>query len=263
MQQVFDETLQRDPVMWNSVLTAYAQHNFSYQTLAFTRAMVSSGLRINGNALIDMYSKCGYLLNAYRIFQMIPIRNLISWTSMMNGYCYNNCLNEALHLSKNMECENITPDEVTMMCIITKCAKSGSFELVGWIDHYVEKNGIGKESTTMSNALMDMHAKCGNIKKACQIFNGIAQKTLVSWTTIIHGPAMNGHGKQAFLRFCQMQREGYKPDEIVFLSILTACSDAGMLDEGLKCFSSMMTDYGMKPSIEHYGCVVDVLCRVD
>nr|XP_048330727.1 pentatricopeptide repeat-containing protein At2g20540-like [Ziziphus jujuba var. spinosa] len=179
----------------------------------------------------------------------------------MNGYCYNNCLNEALHLSKNMECENITPDEVTMMCIITKCAKSGSFELVGWIDHYVEKNGIGKESTTMSNALMDMHAKCGNIKKACQIFNGIAQKTLVSWTTIIQGPAMNGHGKQAFLRFCQMQREGYKPDEIVFLSILTACSHAGMLDEGLKCFSSMMTDYGMKPSMEHYGCVVDVLCR--
>ncbi|XP_048330683.2 pentatricopeptide repeat-containing protein At1g08070, chloroplastic-like [Ziziphus jujuba] len=299
MRQVFDETPQRDLVMWNSVLAAYAQYNFPYQTLAFTRAMVSSGVRLNGvslvsvlsscssletllegkaihgyvirnltdidvfvyNAFIDMYSKCGSLSNAHRIFHIMPIRNLISWTSMMNGYCYNNCLNEALHLFKKMECENITPDEVTMLCIITTCTKSGSFELVDWIDHYVEKYGIGKGSITMSNALMDMHAKCGNIKKACQIFDGIAEKSMVSWTTIIHGLAMHGHEKQAFLRFCQMQREGYKPDEIVFLSVLTACSHAGMVDEGLKCFSSMMTDYGMKPSMEHYGCIVDVLCR--
>ncbi|KAF3437750.1 hypothetical protein FNV43_RR20506 [Rhamnella rubrinervis] len=299
MQQVFDETPHRDLVMWNSILAAYAQNNFPYQTLAFTRAMVSSGVRLNGvslvsvlsscsslkaiqegkeihgyvirnliymdvilyNAFINMYSKCGSLSNAERIFQMMPIRNVVSWTSMIDGYRYNNCLIEAIHLFKGLECENIRLDEVTMLCIISMCAKPGSFELVDWIDHHVEKNGIGKGSITISNALMDMHAKCGNIQKACQIFNGIVEKTLVSWTTIIHGLAMNGQGKPAFLRFCQMQREGYKPDKIVFLSVLSACSHTGMVDEGLKCFSSMINDYHINPLMEHYGCIVDLLCR--
>lgn len=299
MQQVFDETLHRDLVMWNSILAAYAQHNLSYQALAFTHSMVSRGVRLNGmslasvllscsslktlqegkaihgyairnltdmditlcNAFIDMYSKCGSLLNAKRIFQTMPIRNKVSWTSMINGYGYHNCLNEALQLFRSMECQNIRPDEVTMLCIVSMCAKSGSFELGDWIDHYVENNGIGKGSISMSNALMDMHAKFGNIKKSCQIFNGIAEKSVVSWTTIIHGLAMHGHGKPALLRFCQMEREGYKPDGIVFLNILSACSHAGMVDEGLKCFSLMINDYHITPSMEHYGCIVDLLCR--
>ncbi|PON93652.1 Tetratricopeptide-like helical domain containing protein [Trema orientale] len=300
VQQVFDETPQRDVAMWNSVLAAYAQHNFAYHALVYARAMVDSGLRLNVvsivsvlsacsslmalregkvvhgylirnftdidvllyNALIDMYSKCGCLVNAYRIFRMMPMRNVVSWTSMMNGYSHSNLFDEALSLFQEMERENVRPDEITILSIVSVCSKLGSFELGEWIDNYIKKNGFEKgRSITMSNALMDMYAKCGNIMKACQVFDGMMEKTLVSWTTIIHGLAMHGYAIPALLRFSQMQREGFKPDGIVFLSILSACSHAGLPNEGHKCFNSMTKDYRMKPGMEHYGCMVDILCR--
>lgn len=299
-QQLFDETPQRDLVMWNSVLAAYAHHNFGYQALVHACAMVNSGFRLNGvsvvsvlsacsslkalregkvvhgylirnindvdvliyNTLIDMYSKCGSLLNASRIFRMMPIRNVVSWTSMINGYSHSNFFNEALSLFQEMERENVRPDEVTILSIVSVCSKLGSFELGDWIDNYIEKSGFKKErSIIMSNALMDMYAKCGNIKKACQVFDGMREKTLVSWSTIIHGLAMHGFAVQALLRFSQMQREDFKPDRIVFQSILSACSHAGLVNEGRKCLNSMTKDYHMKPGMEHYGCMVDLLCR--
>ncbi|XP_062118588.1 pentatricopeptide repeat-containing protein At1g08070, chloroplastic-like [Humulus lupulus] len=298
-QQVFDETPQRDTVMWNSVLALYAQHNLAHEALVYARAMAYSGLRLNGvsvvsvlsacsslkalregkvvhgylirhltdidilvyNTLIDMYSKCGSLWNAHQIFRVMPIKNVVSWTSMINAYSYSNLFNEGLALFQEMEGENVRPDEVTMLSIVSICSKLGSFELGDWIDHYMEKNELKVRSTTMSNALMDMYAKCGNIEKACKVFDWMIKKTLVSWTTIIHGLAMHGYAIPALLRFSQMQREGFKPDGVVFLSILSACSHAGLADEGRKCFNSMIQDYHMKPGREHYGCMIDLLCR--
>ncbi|CAL9031238.1 unnamed protein product [Prunus brigantina] len=301
MQQVFDETPQRDLIMWNSIVAAYAQHNFPYKALAVASAMASDGLRLNGlsvvsllsacsslqafrqgkavhgyairghlldnhdvfvyNALVSMYSKCGVLSNASRVFQMMPIRNVVSWTSMINGFSENNYLKEALALFEEMKAKNIRPDEVTILGVISMSSKLQSFKLGEWIDHYIERNGFRTGSIAMSNALMDMHAKIGNIKKACQIFVGMPEKSLVSWTTIIQGLAMHGLGRLALAQLSQMQKEGFKPDGIVFLNILSACSHAGMVDEGRKCFNSMINDFHMKPWMGHYGCMVDLLCR--
>ncbi|KAK9277878.1 hypothetical protein L1049_027435 [Liquidambar formosana] len=299
VQQLFEETPQRDFVMWNALISTYAQRNCPYKVLGVSHDMVSNGVRLNGvaavsivsacsslgtlrvgkavhsyvmkklvdldvyvyNALIDMYSKCGSLLNAHHVFQIMPVRNVVSWTSMINGYSDHNSPNEALALFKEMESDNIRPDEITMLGVVSMCSKLGSFELGEWIDYFVEKNGFVKRSVPIANALIDMHSKCGNIKKACQIFDGMLEKTLVSWTTMIQGLAMHGHGVPALVRFTQMQIEGLKPDNIVFLSILSACSHAGLVDEGRKCFYSMIKDYHMEPWMEHYGCMVDLLCR--
>ncbi|KAK3226588.1 hypothetical protein Dsin_006450 [Dipteronia sinensis] len=297
MQQVFDEMPERDSVTWNSLIAVYARQNCTFKVLDVLRRMIMDHLRPNGmtvvsilsalstlregkmihcymirnlvdfdvfghNALICMYSKCGCLLHAQRIFQMMPIKNVVSWTSMISAYSDNNHSKEALALFKEMESKRIKPDEIAMLSVVSMCSKSGSFELGEWIDHYVEKNGIAKESSVyLANALLDMHAKCGNINKACQIFDEIQDKTLVSWTSIIHGLAMHGQGVSALVRFCQMQIQGFKPDGIVFQSVLSACSHAGLVDEGLKCFDSMVKDHHLEPWTEHYGGVVDLLCR--
>lgn len=299
VQQVFDETPNRDLVMWNALISLYAQRNNADKALDVSRAMVRNGMRLNGvtavsilsscsslssiregkaghgyvvknfieidvfvcNALIDLYSRCGSLSYACGVFRRMPIRNVVSWTSMINGYSNNNSPNEALDLFKEMEGENLKPDEITMLGILSMCSKLGSFELGEWIDHYVEEKGFGKESNTIANALIDMHAKCGNIEKACQVFDGMVEKTLVSWSSMIQGLGMHGHGMAALVRFSQMQREGLKPDGIVFLCVLSACAHAGLVDEGRKCFKSMMEDYLIEPWMEHYGCMVDLLCR--
>uniref|UniRef100_A0A803NWK9 Pentatricopeptide repeat-containing protein n=1 Tax=Cannabis sativa TaxID=3483 RepID=A0A803NWK9_CANSA len=263
-QKVFDETPQRDIVMWNSVLAVYAQHNLAYQALVYARAMVNAGLRLNGVSVVSVLSACSSLkaLREGKIFRVMSIKNVVSWTSMINAYSYSNLFNEALTLFQEMEGENVTPDEITMLSIVSICSKLGSSELGDWIDNYIKKNRFKKfQSTTMLNALMDMYAKCGNIKKACEVFDWMIKRTLVSWTTIIHGLAMHGYAIPALLRFSHMQREGFKPDGVVFLSILSACSHAGLADEGRKCFNSMIQEYHMKPGREHYGCMIDLLCR--
>lgn len=299
MQQMFDEMPHRDIVTWNALIAAYAQHGSHFKVLELLRAMMNDSLGPNEktvvsilsafsslkglregkvvhcyvvksivnldvfvyNALIGMYSKCGNLPCALRIFQLMPVRNVVSWTLMINGCCDNNFPNEGLDLFKEMECENVKPDAITMISVVSMCSKLGSFELGEWIDQYVEKSGLANESVSLANALIDMHAKCGNIKKACQVFDGIVEKTLVSWNSIIHGLAVHGQGISALVRFSQMLREGFEPDDIVFLSILSACSHAGLVDEGQKCFHSMIKDYHLEPWLEHYACMVDLLCR--
>lgn len=297
-QKVFDESSQRDLVLWNALVAAYAQRSYHKEALLVSRAMVNEKVRPNGvtavsilsacsslrtlregklvhgyvvknfididvfvfNALIDTYSRCGCLFNAHQIFRQMPIKNVVSWTSIINGYSNNSNPKEALFLFEEMESAKIRPDEITMLGVVSMCSKLGIFELGEWIDQYVEKNGF-KESISIANALMDMHAKCGSIKKACQIFDRMEKKTLVSWTTVIQGLAMHGHGISALVRFSQMQREGFKPDSLVFLSIISACSHSGLVDEGRRCFRSMIEDHDITPWMEHYGCMVDLLCR--
>ncbi|PIA62593.1 hypothetical protein AQUCO_00200538v1 [Aquilegia coerulea] len=298
-QRVFDETPQRDLAFCNSLVSMYSQRKFSHEALSVLRFMVKECVRPNEvtavsvlsacsclralregkqvhcyvvknlvsldvfvyNALMDMYSKCGCLVSAHKLFYRMPVRNVISWTTMINGYSDNDKPGKALALFKEMDSQDVKPDEITILSVVSMCSKLGSFELCKWIDHYIEKNRIKENKVCISNALMDMHAKCGNIRKACQIFNQMEEKTLVSWTTIIQGLARHGQGIHALTRFCQMQREGFRPDDILFFSILTACSHAGLVDEGCKLFQSMTEDYNVIPRLMHYGCMVDLLCR--
>ncbi|KAK9116832.1 hypothetical protein Sjap_015779 [Stephania japonica] len=299
-RRVFDESPERDLVLWNTLLAVCAQSEVPEVAIAVLRSMIEENVKPNGvtmasvlsacscsrslregkqlhcyavrnlalldvvvcNALVDMYSKCGCLISARKVFHGMHKRNVISWTTMINGYSKNNRSNEALMLGKEMESANIRLDEVAILGVISMCSKLGSFEMAEWIDQYVEMNGHRKKKNVhVENALVDMHAKCGNIKKACQIFYEIENKTLVSWSSIIQGLAMHGHGLPALTLFCQMQREGFEPDDILFLSVLSACNHAGLVEEGRKCFQSMEKDYHLRPSMEHYGCVVDLLCR--
>eukprot|EP00268_Persea_americana_P044395 TRINITY_DN44889_c0_g1_i1.p1 TRINITY_DN44889_c0_g1~~TRINITY_DN44889_c0_g1_i1.p1 ORF type:complete len:609 (-),score=93.69 TRINITY_DN44889_c0_g1_i1:241-2067(-) len=297
-QRVFDETPQRDLILWNALLATYEQRNHPHKALSVAFAMMNGNVRPNGvsavsilsacsalcalnqgksvhgfvikcllgfdlfvyNALINMYAKCRCLINARGVFEGMPSRNVVTWTSIINGYSENNCPYEALTLFGEMESANVRPDEITLLGVVSMCSKLGCSKLGEWIDHYIKKNGYG-EIIPVANALMDMHSKCGNIKKACQVFDGMVAKTLVSWTTLIQGLAMHGYGIAALVRFCQMQREGFRPDSIAFLSILWACSHAGLVDEGRQCFRSMVEEHSIAPWKEHYGCMADLLCR--
>ncbi|XP_068639173.1 pentatricopeptide repeat-containing protein At4g21065-like [Aristolochia californica] len=190
----------------------------------------------------------------------MPSKNVISWTSLIDGYNYNDSPFEALSVFKEMESKLVEPDEVTLLGLVSICSKLGSFEKAQWADEYIQKRGC-EPTIHITNALIDMHAKCGNIEKACRIFDRTVNRTLVTWTTMIQGLGVHGHGIEALVRFSQMQREGFKPDAVLFLCTLCACSHAGLVDEGINCFRSMTEDYSIVPWMDHYGSLVDLLCR--
>ncbi|PKA64294.1 Pentatricopeptide repeat-containing protein [Apostasia shenzhenica] len=296
--KLFDESLQRDFVMWNSLIAAYEQMGDPREAARVAFSMIHSNVRPNEvtvvsiisscsqmkalahgrsvhgygiknllgfdifvqNALINMYSRCARLSVARRLFDLMSVRNAVSWTTMIGGYTSNNCLIEAFHLFKEMEAAKIIPDEATVLSLVSLCTKMSNSEFRDWIDAYVDENVL-RGSKCIANALMDMHSKCGGMQKACEIFDRTRERSTISWAAMIQGLALHGHGTAALTRFVQMQMEGFKPDEILFLNIMNACSHAGMVHEGKQCFKSMAEEYGLIPWIEHYGVMVDLLCR--
>ncbi|KAI9157370.1 hypothetical protein LWI28_021445 [Acer negundo] len=105
-----------------------------------------------------------------------------------------------------------------------------------------------------------MYSKCGNVAMARLVLETMpAMKNIVSWTSMIAGLAMHGHGEEAIQLLHEMEESGIKPDRITFVPVLYACSHAGLIEQGHKCFSKMKNVYNIEQSIEHYGCMVDLV----
>lgn len=115
----------------------------------------------------------------------------------------------------------------------------------------------------MMSALINMYCKCGTVGIAQRVFDKMSKRDVVVWNTIISGYGMHGHGTDALKLFYQMQQEGLKPVHVTFISVLSACSHAGLVDEGWKCFNQMTRVYHIKPELEHYSGMVDLLGRAE
>ncbi|KAF4348666.1 hypothetical protein F8388_026993 [Cannabis sativa] len=243
------------------------------------------------NALMDMYAACGEMSTSLEIFESMKTRDVISWTTIVKGFANSgqidlarkyfdgmserdyvswtaiidgylrvNRFKEALELFREMQTSKIRPDEFTVVSILTACAHLGAFELGEWIKTYIDKNKI-KKDTFVGNALIDMYFKCGNVEKALMVFNELPQRDKFTWTAVIVGLAVNGHGEEALDMFSQMLKASITPDEVTCIGVLCACTHTGMVDKGRKFFASMISQHGIQPNVSHYGCMVDLLGR--
>lgn len=170
-----------------------------------------------------------------------------------------NCFDEALGLFQRMQIKRVMADKYTVVALLTGCAQAGALEQGKWIHGYIEDNRI-KIDAIVGTALIDMYAKCGCIGRALENFHCLQQKDTASWTSIICGLAINGKSREAVELFTKMRRAGFKPDDITFIGVLSACSHGGLLDEG-RLYFNLMESYRIEPKLEHYGCLVDLLGR--
>lgn len=106
-----------------------------------------------------------------------------------------------------------------------------------------------------------MYAKCGSISYSRKVFEEMPSRDLVSWTSMMIGYGAHGYGSEAVELFDEMIKSGMRPDRVVFMAVLSACSHAGLVDEGLRYFNSMFMEYNIIPDRDIYGCVVDLLGR--
>ncbi|XP_022744614.1 pentatricopeptide repeat-containing protein At2g13600-like [Durio zibethinus] len=248
---------------------------------------------IVGNALIDMYSRNGEILLAEIVFERMFVKDIASWNSLLNGYFLCNDLEASrgvfdkmpernavswtalisgvvkgkeplvgMKLFKEMRSEGkVNPTIVTVVAVLSGCADSGALYFGRSVHGYVNKVNLNKKIVVLSNALTDMYSKCGYLDVAGKIFNEMVEKDVFSWTIMITGYAFHGKGKQALQLFSEMLESRVAPNEVTFLSALSACGHEGLLVEGQKVFRKMVQCYGFKPKIEHYGCVLDLLGR--
>ncbi|PIA64491.1 hypothetical protein AQUCO_00100164v1 [Aquilegia coerulea] len=252
--RVFDEMSQRDVVSYNALLGAHAR---------IARGIFDKMPEKNAVSWVTMlvgYMKNGFIDLARVIFDSMPERNLISWTAMITGYAQNGRPNEALSLFRRMETEQMRPDAFTMTSVISASGQLGSSELAHWVESYVDREGIERNVIVLT-ALLGMQAKCGNIEEAYRLFEEIPRPDVCSYSAIITGLASHGHGLKALNVFQRMQDEGVEPDYVTFVGVLTACSHAGLVEDGLRFWESMVKDYKIEPGADHYACLVDMLGR--
>lgn len=243
----------------NSLLRVYAiSGNIHFAHVLFNQ--LPSPDIVSWNTMIDGYIKFGNVDMAYKIFNAMPAKNVISWTTIIVGFVRAGMHKEALSLLPQMLAAGIKPDSITLSCSLSACAGLGALEQGEWIHTYIEKNEI-KIDQILGCVLVDMYVKCGEMEKALLVFSKLDKKCVCAWTAIIGGFAIHGKGREALDWFTQMQLEGTKPNSITFTAILTACSHAGLTKEGKSLFESMSSVYNIKPTAEHYGCMVDLLGR--
>lgn len=243
------------------------------------------------NAMVDMYIKCGDLGRARKIFCQMEVKDVFSWTSMINGYarngevdfakkcfdempernvvswtaliaCFsqNNCPKEALETFHQMEMEGTEPIESTLICVLSACSQLGCLDMGQQIyDFYIKKRSVPL-SLIIGNALIDMYSKCGRIDAALEIFDQMSKKDVVSFNSMIVGCASHGHAYKALILFEQMKSIGFMPDGITFVGVLSACAHGGLIKQGWEHFRAMKL-HGLKPAVEHYACMTDLLSR--
>lgn len=212
------------------------------------------------NCLLSMYVRCGSMDAARNLFDEMPVRDLITWNAIISGYAQNGHAAQALEIYRLMDFLDISPDAITIVGVLSSCAHLGAQSVGKEVELKIESRGLARNSI-VSNALISMYSRCGNLVKARALFDDMPEKNLISWTAIIGGYGMHGHGEIAAQLFDEMIRAGIRPDGAVFVSVLSACSHAGLADKGLDYFAAMKEIYGLQPDLQHYACMVDLLGR--
>ncbi|KAH8962376.1 hypothetical protein BDL97_05G099200 [Sphagnum fallax] len=212
------------------------------------------------NSLIDMYAKCGAIDDAWKVFNRMTTRTVISWNAMILGHVKCGQGQKALELSQQMQSEGVQPDPVTFVGMLNACASVAALEEGRRVHEQIIRSDF-ESDVFVGCSLVDMYAKCGGIKDAERVFNRMATRDVVSWNAMLVGYAMHGHAKEALEHFESMCQEGIAIDKITFLALLSACNHAGLVDEGLCYFESMHSVYSVSATAEHYACMADLLGR--
>ncbi|KAE8690694.1 Pentatricopeptide repeat-containing protein [Hibiscus syriacus] len=212
-------------------------------------------------ALVDFYGRCGKLKLAEHVFTQINQKNLASWNAMIAAYVQNGWYSEALELFLDMWYNSVKLDVITFASILPAYAEITSLSEGRQIHAVVTKLRLSSSNVIISNSIIYLYAKCGDLRTAGRCFDGMVCKDVVSWNTIIMAYAIHGFGRVSVQFFQEMIENGIKPNKSTFVSLLSACSISGMVDEGWEYFNSMKRDYGINPGIEHFGCMLDLIGR--
>ncbi|KAK3162009.1 hypothetical protein QOZ80_1BG0084130 [Eleusine coracana subsp. coracana] len=211
-------------------------------------------------ALVVFYSKCGQLAVARKLFDAIRDRTVVAWNAMISGYEQNGLAQHAIEVYRKMQMAGEPPDSATFVATLSACAQAGALDLGREVESYIvfERMDI---SVFLGAALVNMYARCGLVNKAREWFDTLHERNVVTWTSMIAGYGMHGHGLEAIKLFHLMRREGPPPNDVTFIAVLSACAHAGLVSEGRDAFASMKSIYGLIPRAEHYCSMVDMYGR--
>ncbi|KAL2335990.1 hypothetical protein Fmac_010436 [Flemingia macrophylla] len=296
--RVFHVVLHRDLVMWNVMISCYASNclpegasglfnlmrlygangdEFTFSSLLSicdTLEYYDFGKQVHcdilkqsfdsdvsvASALINMYAKNENIIDSYKLFDRMVIRNVVTWNTIIVG-C-GNCGdgNDVMKLLREMLREGFSPDELTISSTISSCGYASAITETMQAHAFAVKLSF-QEFISVANSLISAYSKCGSITSACKCFRSTSEPDLVTWTSVINAYAFHGLAKEAIVMFEKMLSCGIMPDRISFLGVLSACSHCGLVAKGINYFNVMINLYRIDPDSGHYTCIIDLLGR--
>ncbi|XP_010245883.1 PREDICTED: pentatricopeptide repeat-containing protein At2g21090 [Nelumbo nucifera] len=329
-RRLFDRMPERDVVSWNTMIISLAQHGFCGEALRFYAQLRCSSLGFNhfslagvltacvklenlsltrqvhgqvlvvgflsnvvlSSCIVDAYARCGVIGDARKLFNDMPTRDVLAWTTLVSGYAKLGDLESATKLFDEMPEKNpvswtalisgharsgmghvalelfrkmmtmcIRPDQFTFSSCLCACASIASLRHGKQIHAFMVRTGF-RPNTIVVSSLIDMYSKCGSLELSLRVFDLMGNKQdTVLWNTMISALAQHGCGEEAIQVLHNMVQAGTNPDEITLVVILNACSHSGLVQEGIGYFNCMTHNGGIVPNQEHYACLIDLLGR--
>ncbi|XP_020599347.1 pentatricopeptide repeat-containing protein At4g08210 [Phalaenopsis equestris] len=225
--------------------------------------IITKGFHVNhvvGSILVELYSRCGNMEDALKIFFTLSQKDLVAWTGLITC-CVQKGVNQyAFAVFRNMVRLQCEVDHFVVSIILKACAALSCLQSSKQLHGLCIKEGFEMESAIITS-LIDVYSKCGHIENALRLFEASTEKDLVCWTGIIVGCGNNGRTDEAIQLFHLMLESGVEPNEVTFLGVLSACRHAGLVSHASSFFKAMEQKHGLKPLLEHYCCMVDILSR--
>lgn len=243
----------------NSTLSFYAR---SGDVGDAAKVFVSMSTRntVSWNAIIDASMRAGDVEGSISLFQSSPEKNIVSWTTMIGGLARNGYGDQALIFFRAMTRAHLRPDDYALGAVLHACAIFAVLE-TGRLIHALALLSGFSTYVYVGNGLVNMYAKCGDIKSAQQLFDEIPNRDIVSWNAMLFGNALHGMATQALKLFDEMLKRGITVDKLTFIGLLMACSHAGLVEKGKALFERMETVHGVAPEEEHKDCLKDMIRR--
>ncbi|KAH7834025.1 hypothetical protein Vadar_012056 [Vaccinium darrowii] len=258
-RELFDQMVERDTFSWNTMIRGYVNMPDMEEASNLFGKMPDTNT-LSWNLMISGFAHMGNLELACDFFQRMPQKNLVSWNSMISGYEKNGDCEGAIKIFIQMQAEGEKPDQHTLSSLLSVCAESVALQLGMQIHQQVTK--LVTADVPLNNSLVTMYARCGEIVQARAIFNEMnSMKEVISWNAMIGGYASHGFATEALELFGEMKRLKFRPTHITFVSVLNACANAGLVEEGRMHFRSMVSEFGIEPRVEHFASLVDIVGR--
>lgn len=230
----------------------------SVHCVVLRRAFESNELVLN--SLIDAYSKCHLAELAWKLFNDVKKLDVVIWSTMIAGFTLSGRPDEAIAVFQEMNQAQVKPNAVTIINLLEACSVATELSRSKWAHGIAIRRGLATE-VAVGTAVVDMYSKCGAIEASRKAFDQISGKNIMSWSAMVAAYGMNGLAHEALGLVAEMELHGLQPNAVTTLSVLSACSHGGLVEEGVSFFNSMVQYHGVEPASEHYSCMVDMLVR--
>lgn len=234
-----------------------------YQCKLIHSRILRRGFELNElvtNSLIDAYASCNLITYAWSQFSNMRTRDAVTWSTMIAGFTHCGMPDEAITVFREMSHTSERPNAVTMLNLLEACALSADMKRSRWAHGIAIRRGLASD-VVVGTAILDMYSKCGSIGSSRKVFDRIPHKNVVTWSAIIAAYGLIGLPNEALALLAEMKICGLRPNQVTALSLLSACSHGGLVEEGLSLFEELIWDHEVEPGLEHYSCLVDLLAR--